>query len=446
MRLKKFFSPTVAENSHRLAIVDGVRVLAAMAMILCHMGLFASPFLTNSQYLGVVNHPLFKIASTFGVALDIFFVISGFLIGYGLMTLLKEKGQVNLLGFFARRCLRVYPIYLLILLLAFPLCYPNRSHIWMNLLQINNYLPLRDQYAPWTWFLAVDFQFYAVFSVLIWLISKQWIGKKIVIALCISSIVLPFVATHLLINMHHFYHVTHHMYLIGTSEFTEYSSIGFGQLYLRSGSLTYGVLTAYILVYHKTAFLNRITAIKSHNLNFILVAPVGFMIVLMANHQIWFMELSHPVWQTSTYWTMIIRNNLFALCFSLILLLSQAPKGFMLNSLSKFLNFSLFKPLAKLTLITYLIHPIIIAMNNYIFFHSHDNPTAPMYFQTGIWVVLACFLIALPLYFFIEQPPIEYLKRKMQQRKTSEKQSTSLGDYANLDRISSMITQEKASL
>lgn len=444
MRLKKFFFPTATQNAHQLPIVDGVRVLAAIAMILCHMGLFASPFLTSSQYLGVVNHPLFKIASTFSVALDIFFVISGFLIGYLLMTLLKEYGKVNLLGFFARRCLRVYPIYLVILLLAFPLCYPNSGHIWMNLLQINNYLPLREQYAPWTWFLAVDFQFYALFSVLIWLISKQFIGKKFCIALAISCIVMPFVATLLLMKMHHFYHVTPDMYLIGTSEFSKYSSIGFGQLYLRCGSLTYGVLTAYVLVYHKTTFLNTIAAIKAQTLNIILIALLTFMFVLMANHQIWFMELTHPVWQTSAYWTIVVKNNLFSLCFSLILLLAQAPKGIVMNALSKVLNCSLFKPLAKLTLITYLIHPIIIAMNNYIFFHTHPTPTAPAYFQTGIWVVLACFLVALPLYFFIEQPPMEFLKRKLQERQAWEKKIQSLRDYADLDPVLNTGKQEDA--
>lgn len=433
MRLKKFFFPAVTQNAHQLPIVDGVRVLAAIAMILCHMGLFASPFLTPSQYMGVVNHPLFKIASTFSVALDIFFVLSGFLIGYWLMTLLKEHGRVNLLGFFARRCIRVYPIYLVILLLAFPLCRPNIGHIWMNLLQINNFLPLREQYAPWTWFLAVDFQFYALFSVLIWLISKQWIGKKVCIALSVGCILLPFVATHLVINIHHFYHVTSDMYLIGTSEFSQYTSLGLCQLYLRCGSLTYGVLTAYILVYHRTQFLDIIAAIKAQTLNVILVALLTFMLVLMANHQIWFMELSHPVWQTSTYWTIVVKDNLFSLCFSFILLLAQAPKGIVMNSLSKVLNFSLFKPFAKLTLSTYLIHPIIIAMNNYIFCHTYDNPTAPLYFQTGFWVVLTCFLVALPLYFFIEQPPMDLLNRELKKRKARGSQKTSSQGYADLD-------------
>src|ERR1700742_162560 len=70
--------------------VEGMRAIAIIAVLLCHAGL---PFLAGG-YVGV----------------DVFFVISGFLITKLLVGELDRTGTISLRGFYARRAKRLLPL------------------------------------------------------------------------------------------------------------------------------------------------------------------------------------------------------------------------------------------------------------------------------------------------------------------------------------------------
>ena len=75
--------------------VEGMRAIAIVAVLLCHAGV---PFLAGG-YVGV----------------DVFFVISGFLITRLLLAEMEGKGTVSLRGFYARRAKRLLPLSALLL-------------------------------------------------------------------------------------------------------------------------------------------------------------------------------------------------------------------------------------------------------------------------------------------------------------------------------------------
>jgi peptidoglycan/LPS O-acetylase OafA/YrhL len=75
--------------------VEGLRAVAIVAVLVCHAGV---PFLAGG-YVGV----------------DVFFVISGFLITRLLLGEMEGRGTVSLRGFYARRAKRLLPLSALLL-------------------------------------------------------------------------------------------------------------------------------------------------------------------------------------------------------------------------------------------------------------------------------------------------------------------------------------------
>ncbi len=89
-------SPESSETAGRFRPdVEGLRAVAIAAVLLCHAGL---PF-AGGGYVGV----------------DVFFVISGFLITRLLLAELERTGSVSLLRFYARRAKRLLPLLFVVL-------------------------------------------------------------------------------------------------------------------------------------------------------------------------------------------------------------------------------------------------------------------------------------------------------------------------------------------
>jgi peptidoglycan/LPS O-acetylase OafA/YrhL len=113
------------QNRSHYSALDGLRGLASLLVVIYHN-------------FGFINHYFF-----FGwLGLDIFFVLSGFLITD---ILLSTVGNANYLrNFYARRILRVFPLYY-VALLIFLLVLPNIKNIP---LQLNYYV----NHQAWLWF------------------------------------------------------------------------------------------------------------------------------------------------------------------------------------------------------------------------------------------------------------------------------------------------------
>lgn len=99
--------------------LDGLRFLAAFLVLLHHAQFFKD---INSYPLSSVFSVYLVQAGKMGV--NLFFVLSGFLISYLLFTERKETKTVNLKKFYIRRALRIWPLYMaygLVIILGTPL-------------------------------------------------------------------------------------------------------------------------------------------------------------------------------------------------------------------------------------------------------------------------------------------------------------------------------------
>lgn len=135
--------------------LDGLRAISILAVIWHHTGYgrFSSTVLDERGYLGV----------------DLFFVISGFLIVTLLLRERRRAGTISLKRFYARRTLRIFPLYyglIAALMAASLLARPEsgtrvalRHDLPFLLTYTANWVPMMSLMAI-AWSLAVEEQFY----------------------------------------------------------------------------------------------------------------------------------------------------------------------------------------------------------------------------------------------------------------------------------------------
>jgi len=158
--------------------LHGLRFLAALAVVVHHIEQF--------KYIAKVGHPLL-LAGLSGLGLSgvgLFYVLSGFLITYLLLTEDREQGSIDIRKFYARRILRIWPLYYLIVLFSF-LVLPHltdvggynqaiKQHFGMALLMFLLILPHAAYLlypavlgASQAWSIGVEEHFYLVWPLLV---------------------------------------------------------------------------------------------------------------------------------------------------------------------------------------------------------------------------------------------------------------------------------------
>ncbi len=164
--------------------LDGLRGIATLLVLTAHAAFYVpgQPFAWAWEYAKYVR---------FG--LDLFFVLSGFLITG---ILLDSKGSQNYFrNFYGRRLLRIWPLYYLILCLVFVVAplfrsamQPTVSRIWPAFVFYVQNIVYHNMY-PFglgaTWSLAVEEQFYLTWPVFVFLLRKEALS-----ILCVCLVVL----------------------------------------------------------------------------------------------------------------------------------------------------------------------------------------------------------------------------------------------------------------
>ena len=140
------------EDRERQPGLDLLRALAIVVVVIYHAGIM------GFQMPGRVHR--------FGwIGVDLFFVLSGYLIGGQLLAPLTRDQRIRLKTFFARRALRIMPAYFVVLAIYFLLPtwreYPEMAQpLWKFLLSIQNVALHGGTAFSHAWSLAVEDQFY----------------------------------------------------------------------------------------------------------------------------------------------------------------------------------------------------------------------------------------------------------------------------------------------
>ncbi|WP_170183346.1 acyltransferase family protein [Stackebrandtia endophytica] len=173
--------PTAHERTRRTSFrpdIEGLRAIAVLLVVLGHAGV---PFLTGG-YVGV----------------DVFFVISGFLITSLLLRELADTGSISIRRFYARRAVRLLPASAVVIVATVAAAWfwlpPTRftsiltDAVASGFYAINyrlavlgtDYLASDDEPSPLQhfWSLAVEEQYYIVWPLLLLSIAVMWRHRR----------------------------------------------------------------------------------------------------------------------------------------------------------------------------------------------------------------------------------------------------------------------------
>jgi peptidoglycan/LPS O-acetylase OafA/YrhL len=159
-------------------------------------------------HAGIMGFPLPGRVHRFGwIGVDLFFVLSGYLIGGQLLAPLARGQRINLGSFFARRAFRIMPAYFAVLAIYFLLPswreYSQMSQpLWKFLLSIQNIALHGGTAFSHAWSLAVEDQFYLALPFLLLFVNRGLRTAMIVsFGIVFGGIVLrALLATHNLTN------------------------------------------------------------------------------------------------------------------------------------------------------------------------------------------------------------------------------------------------------
>jgi len=162
------------QDRERQPGLDLLRALAIIVVVIYHAALFGFKLPGSVDRFGWIG-------------VDLFFVLSGYLIGGQLLAPLARGQRINLGRFFARRALRIMPAYFVVLAVYFLLPswreYPEIYPLWKFLLSVQNIGLHGGTAFSHAWSLAVEDQFYLTLPLILILISR-W-PRAVIIIPCV---------------------------------------------------------------------------------------------------------------------------------------------------------------------------------------------------------------------------------------------------------------------
>jgi peptidoglycan/LPS O-acetylase OafA/YrhL len=161
---------------HNYPPLDILRSSAILLVVCAHAGALFSPFVKKLPFV------------FYGwTGVDLFFVLSGFLIGGQLWKELQKSGTIDIGRFVLRRGFRIWPYYYFaIAAIAVLAMVQNKplSGFSTDLLCVSNYFPGKSQVSG-GWSLSTEEQFYILTPVILFMASR-WIPSRKLLSLPVA--------------------------------------------------------------------------------------------------------------------------------------------------------------------------------------------------------------------------------------------------------------------
>lgn len=209
--------------------LDVLRTLA-ICLVFCH---HTALYFDNAYFLRKL--PFIRFGWS---GVDLFFVLSGLLIGGQLWKELRKTGSIAIKRFILRRGFRIWPVYfsLILALLAEQVFWGrNRSGLWANAIFVANYFHYSPNQIGGGWSLSTEEQFYLLIPILL-VVGVKFLSPRSMIGVVVAWIaVLPLVR----------YLVTLRM-----TDWDAMVDVAYYPFHTHSDGLAVGLLLAWILLWH----------------------------------------------------------------------------------------------------------------------------------------------------------------------------------------------------
>lgn len=395
--------------------LNGFRALVILWTLAMHTAYLLAFHIPRSRWLPVADTPAFRWIHRGELAVDGFFVLSGYLIAYFLIAEYRERGTIDVARFYGHRFLRLSPLLWVVLLGNWWISGEASPLWWTNVTYINNFVPYERQYMPWTWSLAVEEQFYIVFPLFL-LLLHRW--RRFRLSTLLGLLAAACVVRGWLILSHE---VRLPLALVesvtgpGASPWPLYADAIYVKPYTRFGAILCGIIAAYLRHYTGVdAWLRRRPAASSA-----LLAGACAALALVVAAPMHDLESEWPPAASFLYLTS--HRYVAAAAMGCLILLALSPAG-LAKPLARVLGWRVWYPFAATAYGSYLIQPILI---NQAYYHAakylrdHDQsvPAVSGLVFTLLFLVLtaATFVVCAALFVLVERPFMNLRRRPLSQ-------------------------------
>lgn len=337
----------------RMMFMDGLRCLGMFHVMLSHSILAFTIGFHNEFQAFIQQFPWYLRWMLSGdKAVDLFFVISGFLIGQMLFKEYNRTQKIDLKRFFLRRFWRLTPAYYLVIAL-FALtasAHVDKNYLWAFVFYVNNYIAAEHNYIHFAWSLAIEEQFYAVFSIFIAFVFYRI--KRQLFFLCFLY-GLSFVILAALLSYYSTTVVSVDQLISGSTAVSNlfWEKI-YDNLHTRFGAIVLGIILAHLSVYHWP----KVQVFMTNTRCYIAFLLAIFCILLSMQLPVYAGQATP---KALLYFYHITHRNIFAMGVMLIMLLCLLNQGIG-TRIQQFLASRIFYPVSQLTYSMYLLHiPVI---------------------------------------------------------------------------------------
>ena len=389
---------------HQEPVIDGVRAIAILWVVLLHMVYYQYANFP-AQVMAILNGPATAWIRNGSLGVDLFFVISGFLMGSILFGEFKPSGKLEVTRFYVRRFLRLIPVYLVVMLMGLYFLHglPGRpvwnyaENSWANLLYVNNFLPAARQYMGWCWSLAIEEQFYLLLPACILLFMRLGKGRiHFLVVMMVLSVAIQY-------SVIHFSGIVLPYRFAPRSEpFYAWFDMIYDKPWMRFGGLLAGVTGAFLSCYHEPQVKRFFARTK-----LVTALCVGCFLVLghvsVTGTGSTFFDglplIARELWGA-------LYRDAYSLATMFLILAAMHCRALFGGALRRFLSWKGFYPIAQLSYSTYLVHELLFSW----LFPKSSPLLIPHFGNYGSMAVNAvlgiipALMLATSLYVWIERP------------------------------------------
>lgn len=354
------------QSAKHIDALDGVRGIAILLVLAFHLQLDQT--IPTST---VALQRLREMMSTGWSGVDLFFVLSGFLITG---ILLDTKDAINRgTSFYARRILRIAPLYYLAVFCSMLASYGLRNHTgirattpsaigWLSYLLYfqNSWMPVfepQHSLIQHFWSLGVEEQFYLLWPSCVWFTPQKYL-LKLCLSLCAIAIL---VRWFLLLKL-----------ADPASEIVQYN------LFARMDSLLTGAICA--IAVRNEKMLRRVRPLIP---GVVLVAATGMYMIDFVAHEIW----------TRGFYTQLLGYSLLAFGYGAFVLAVQLQTGTG-NLLDKALTMNWLRAFGRYSYGIYVFHPAVFQIGQLVFRRTAWHGQAFMPLMLAVTLAAVSFGVA----------------------------------------------------
>lgn len=415
INVKQDFRDIFFRPHARYATLDGARAITVLLMVLFHVlfgiAVLLMPNIENLDNF-ITSFPRYLGWMWQSQGSDPLFVMCGLLVGYTLYREYDRSGTIDVKRFYKRRIMRVYPLFIIAILIYLPTDKDNIKHLFSNLVFMSNYIPDQRHVIPVGWSLDVQMHFYFMLPFILFLMYKLPFRLAFLVALFVGSIAWRYyiVARNPEIWETPFYQIIYD---------TEFARLLGDQLYydidVRIGCFFIGMLVAYLHYYHKQAiqtFFQRHLIING----FLVVLGFGLIALSVGLP----MENKyHPFYEnfnaTINFWFLVMDRYVYTIGLSLLIILALCPAG-LGRTVDWILSWKIWHPVAQLIFPIYLFHFPFIVIGAVLTFWTTDRDVITsvatwQVFVIFFWTVLLTMAFSTLTHLYVEKPFINMRER-----------------------------------